>query len=504
MIKNIKITCLSVSTFLTILSCNNTNIENSTERIYINGDTNLIEEKIADIENGLLHAVVLAGQPIKTFSIYERMDYYDVPGLSIAIIKDNQIEWAKSYGVKRKNSTDSVSLNTLFQAASLSKPVTALVVLKLVEQGKIDLDSNVNDQLNTWKIPENKYTINKKVSPKDLILHTSGLNIPSFPGYSAGQKLPNIYDILNGNNLSNTESATVQFEPNSRWSYSGAGYEVLQLLLMEKMSMSFPELMQVELFNPLEISNSTFEQENLSKIRNDIALAHLESGEVVENGYHLYPEMAAAGLWTTPMDYAKIVCELQKEYQGNSNLILSEKMAKNALSRHYWHMALGFIMDEDGDSIALNFSGGNRGYICDIYSYLYAGSGAIIMSNSNNAGPLIESLYYSISKEYNWSKWKPDTISPVVLDFSVINRLKGEYNGLSRDNVEFSFVISGNPDSLIFNTADREYPIYAISETKFVIPEQDWKIWTFNSNNKIDSVRFKIDLYGRGIAKRKN
>ncbi len=503
MIKNIQLTCFTILTFLTIFSCN-TNKENRKERIYINSDTNLIEEKIAHIENGLMHAVLLADQPIKTFSIYDRMDYYDVPGLSIAIIKDNQIEWAKSYGVKRRNSTDSVSINTLFQAASLSKPITALVVLKLVEQGKIDLDSNINNQLNRWKIPENAYTVNRKITPKDLILHTSGLEIPHFPGYTENDSLPTLIDILNGENNSNTEAATVHFEPYSKWSYSGAGYVVLQLLLMEKLNMSFSELMQEELFNPLEISNSTFEQENLLKIRNDIALAHLENGEVVENGYHLYPEMAAAGLWTTPMDYAKIVCEIQNEYQGNSNLILSEEMAKNALSRHYWHMALGFIMDEEGDSIALNFSGGNHGYICDIYSYLNAGSGAIIMSNSNNAGPLIESLFYSISKEYKWSNWKPDTISPEILDYPEIDKLKGEYTGLSRDNEEFSFIITGNPDSLVFKTAGREYPIYAVSETKFVIPEQDWKIWTYNSNNKIDSVKFKIDLYGRGIARRKN
>jgi CubicO group peptidase (beta-lactamase class C family) len=504
MIKYIKLTRFAIITLIITLSCTDTNKEERIKKIYINGDTNLIKEKINRIENGLMHAVLLADQPVKTFSINERMDYYDVPGLSVALIKDNQVEWAKSYGVKRDNSSDSISINTLFQAASLSKPVTALVLLKLVEQGLIDLDSNINNQLSSWKIPDNKHTVNRKITPKNLILHTSGLEVPHYPGYSVGQQLPDIYDILNGNNPSNSEPATVQFEPNSRWSYSGAGYEVLQLLLMEKKGMSFPELMQEELFNPLKISNSTFEQENLLKIRNDIAIAHLENGEVVENGYNLYPEMAAAGLWTTPIDYAKIVCELQKEYQGHSNLILSKEMAINALSRHYWHMALGFIMDEEGDRIALNFSGGNHGYICDIYSYLNAGSGAIIMSNSNNGGPLIESLFYSISKEYNWSNWQPDTIFPVVLDVQVINEFIGEYYGLSRDSVEFSFVISGNQDSLVFKTADREYPIYSVSNTKFVIPAQDWKIWTFNSNNRIDSVKFKIDLYGRGIAKRRN
>ncbi len=91
MIKNTKSTCLSIFTFLIILSCNNTNKADITERVYINGDTNLIKEEIARIENGLMHAVLLEAQEIKTFSIYERMEYYYVPGLSIAIIEPNQV-----------------------------------------------------------------------------------------------------------------------------------------------------------------------------------------------------------------------------------------------------------------------------------------------------------------------------------------------------------------------------------------------------------------------------
>jgi hypothetical protein len=271
---------------------------------------------------------------------------------------------------------------------------------------------------------------------------------------------------------------------------------------MDKMNMSFPELMEQELFEPLSIENSTFEQENLENIRTDIAMAHLENGEMVEGGYHLYPEMAAAGLWATSMDYAKIVCEIQKSYVGESTIIMDKENAKNALSRHWDNMGLGFIMSDKGDRIALSFSGGNHGYTCDVYSYLHLGSGAVIMTNSDNGGPLIEEIYSSISQEYNWAFWKPDTISPIILDTSIINEIKGSYVGLSRDDKEFSFTISGSLEELVYQTKHRKYPMYSVSKDKFVIPEQDWKLWILKHDNKIDSLRFKLG-YGRGIAKRK-
>ena len=481
--------------FLLFVSCNQIK---KIERLLINGNTDQIKEKILRVENGLQEAVLITNQADKTFSIKERMEYYDVPGLSIAVIKDNRIEWAKSYGLKLKNSTDSVSLNTKFQAASLSKPLTAIVALKMVAKSIINLDSSVNRQLTTWKIPDNDYTADISITPRHLILHTSGLNVPGYPGYKKDSEMPELIELLNGVDKSNTEPTKVLAKPNTEWRYSGAGYSVLQLLMIEKSGAAFPELMKNELFQPINITNSTFKQEDL----HDIAFAHLENGQIVENGYHIYPEMAAAGLWTTPIDYAKMVCELQKSFKGESNLILSQKSAQYALSKHWGGMGLGFILRNNGDSTALAYSGGNHGYICDIYSYLHLGSGVVIMTNSNNGAPLIEEIYRSLSKEYKWIDWKPDTTQAISIDSELIKRVLGKYWGLSRDNEEFQFELIEQVNGLYYKTREKKYPVFAISDFEFIIPEQDWRLSLFNDNLAVDSLKFRLE-YGRGIARKK-
>ena len=478
-------------------SCNNQT--KKLDNLLINGNPTLIKEKIFRVENGLQEAVLLTNKHDRTFSLQERMKYYEVPGLSIAVIKDNKIEWAKSYGLKLKNSTDSVSLSTKFQAASLSKPLTAIVALKMVDKKKIQLDSSVNSQLTTWKIPENDFTTDISITPRHLILHTSGLNVPAYPGYEKDSEIPELIELLNGVGNSNTEPTKVLVKPNTEWRYSGAGYSVLQLLMIEKSELSFPKLMQNELFKPLNITNSSFEQESL----HDIAFAHLENGNVVEKGYHIYPEMAAAGLWTTPVDYAKVICELQKSYRGESNLILNQKSAQYALSKHWGGMGLGFILRNNGDSTALAYSGGNHGYICDIYSYLHNGSGVVIMTNSNNGAPLIEEIYRSLSKEYKWADWRPDTIHNITIDLVLINRIVGRYSGLSRDNEEFQFELINQTDGLYYKTREKIYPVFAISEFEFVIPEQNWRLSILNDNSEVDSLKFRLE-YGKGIARRKN
>jgi CubicO group peptidase (beta-lactamase class C family) len=483
-----------------ISSCN---FKNNYDRLLINGKESTIVQKIARVENGLQNAVFVSNAENDFYSISDRMKYYDVAGLSITVIKNNEIEWAKAYGVKSKNTTDSVTLNTIFQAASLSKPVTAIIALKMADEGQIYLDSSINSQLKTWKIPDNKFTKSTAVTPKQLILHLSGLNISHYPGYKKGQAVPSLIEVLKGEKPANTKITEVQIEPYTQWRYSGAGYSALQLLMNEKSQSTFPELMNEKLFKPLGIVNSTFEQENLSEIRDDIAQAYTENGEMVEGGYHIYPEMAAAGLWTTPIDYATIICELQKSYFGTSNLLLNKKSTHYAFAKHWGDMGLGYILRNDGDSVALAFSGGNHGYICDMYSYLHLGSGIVIMTNSNNAGPFIEEIYRSVSREYNWPNWKPDTIKALPVDSVLIKKIIGKYNGLSRDDEHFQFEILSIKDSLYYETNDRFYPLYAVSESEFVIPEQNWRLSVFQDAVSVDSLKFRLE-YGRGIAKRDN
>jgi len=479
------------------LSCSN---GKGSDTIYIANNTSGIKDKILKIENGLLPAVVIENENSITYSIIERMQYYDVPGLSIAVIKDNKIEWAKSYGLKEKGTTDIVTLNTMFQAASMSKPITGIVAVKLAEQGKIDLYKSVNEQLKSWQIPENEFTKKKAVTPELLLLHLGGLNVHGYHGYSVSDTIPTIIDILNGTGSANSEPMKVIMEPGTKWKYSGGGYTVLQLLMEEVSGKSFPQLMKENLFNPLGIKNSTFSH-NLSRSEEEsIAKAYKYDGSMVKGGYHIYPEKTAAGLWCTPSDYAKMVIEIQKAYFGQSNKIVSQKTAETLFTRNLGYMGYGFMIRLQGDSTAIAFGGGNKGFTCNIFSYFHQGSGAVIMVNSDN-GKVMGEILRSMSKEYSWPELKPKTMKAADVATSTLLNYVGTYKGISTDNVEFTFEISLENKCLYSTINNRTSKLYAKNEKEFIIPDGDWSI-SFK-DGIIDSLEFYVD-YEKGIANRIN
>lgn len=476
---------------------------NRPETLYIRKGSQAVDEKILRIENGLLPAGIIAGEPVKTLSVNDRMRYFDVPGLSIAVMKDYTIEWAKSYGVKEKGTNDSVTLNTMFQAASMSKPITVLIALKLEEEKKINLKLDINQQLKTWHLPENEFTRQRAVTPELLMLHLGGLNVPSFPGYSISDSIPDVKEILDGRSPSNTEAIKAVLVPNTKWSYSGGGYTVLQLLMEDASGTSFPKLMKESLFDPLELGNSTFEHNLTEKQQKLIAKAYKEDGKMVEGGYHIYPEKAAAGLWTTPMDYAAMIIELEKSYRGESDKIIRQETSRKMLKRYRGDMALGIVLKNTGDSIALAYGGMNEGYICDVYSYLKSGDGVVIMTNSNNGYMLIQEIYRSLAVAYGWPDFKPETIKTVPVSASVLSRYAGTFKALLEGKKEFTFDLVQNSDGLFFNDNTRSYKLYPVSETEFLVPDQEWRL-KFPDKDKIaDSVEFVI-RFESGTGKRVN
>jgi len=471
------------------------------ETIYIGENEQAIYEKILRIENGLLPASIIAGEPGKAFSINDRMQYFDVPGLSIAVIKDNKIEWAKSYGVKEKGTSDSVTLNTMFQAASMSKPITAMIALKLEEEKKINLKQDINQQLKTWQLPENEFTKQKAVTPELLMLHLGGLNVPSFPGYSISDSIPDVTDILDGISPSNTEAVRALMVPNTKWSYSGGGYTVLQLLMEDVTGTSFPKLMKDYLFGPLQLRNSTFEHNLPEKQQKLIAKAYKEDGEMVDGGYHIYPEKAAAGLWTTPMDYANIIIELEKSYLWESDKIISPETSHKMLKRYKGDMAMGIVLKNNGDSIALAYGGWNEGYICDVYSYLKSGNGVVIMTNSNNGYMLIQEIYRSLAIEYGWPDFKPATIKTIDVSSPVLSKYAGTFKALLEENKELTFDLVQKNDGLYLIDNNKSYKLYPISEVEFLIPDQGWRFKFPDKDIIPDSVEYVI-RFNSGIGKR--
>jgi len=211
------------------------------------------------VQNSLLPSVVVKGSSA-AMKLTERMEHYKIPGVSIAVINDGHLDWARGFGVKEAGMNDPVVPATLFQAGSISKPVAAMAALRLVQEGKVDLDANVNERLKTWKIPDNEFTKDKKVTLRELLSHTAGMTVHGFPGYDAGAPVPTLVDVLNGIKPANTGSIRVDMVPSTKWRYSGGGYTVMQQLLVDLTGKTFPQVAHDNVISRIGLQSSTFEQ----------------------------------------------------------------------------------------------------------------------------------------------------------------------------------------------------------------------------------------------------
>ncbi len=271
----------------------------------IQGDD--VDVKVNRIVNRLLPAAIIKGQPLPLMTLAERMKYYNVPEVSIAFFDNGRVVWARGYGLADKGANKPVTPDTLFQAASISKSVTAFAALRLVQQGKLNLDEDVNLKLVSWKVPDNEFTKKEKVTLRRLLSHTAGMTVPSVGGYRADEQMPTTVQVLNGEKTSN-DPVRVDRVPGKEFRYSGGGYVVVQLLLMDVTRKSFPVLMRDLVFEPLGMTNSTFE----APLPKSLWPKAAQPYEGPPNGWFFYSAMAPAGVWTTPSDLSRFAIEIEK------------------------------------------------------------------------------------------------------------------------------------------------------------------------------------------------
>jgi len=384
-----------------------------------------VAERIQRVENGLLPAVMIKGQTT-AMKLTDRIAHYKVPGLSVAVINDGKIEWARGYGVVEKDGGKPVTSDTLFLAGSISKPVAALAALRLVEQGKLDLDEDVNRKLKTWKVPENEFTKEKKVTLRGLLSHSAGLTVHGFPGYAVDAPMPTLVQVLNGEKPANTAAIRVDVAPGSRWRYSGGGYTVMQQLCMDVTGKSFPELTRELVFAPAGMRQSTYENPLPESLEASAATAHDRNADKVKGRWHIYPEMAAAGLWTTPSDLARYAIEVQRALAGQSK-ILSREMARQMVTVQKGSHGLGPALDNaDKESARFGHGGVDEGFEAFFTAYCQGERGAVVMLNANRAMPLAHELIRSIAREYNW----PDYLEPERVLAKVDPAVYQKYAGL--------------------------------------------------------------------------
>jgi len=361
-----------------------------------------LDERIQRVENGLYERS-WEGLPIgEKLTLAERMEYYKVPGVSIAVINDFQIEWAKGYGVLETGGNQPVTPDTLFQAASISKPVTAAAALHFVEQGLLDLDENVNDKLVSWKVPENELTEQEKVTLRRLLSHTAGTSVHGFRGYAYNEEIPPLQQILEGEPPANNPPIRVDMVPGTKWRYSGGGITIVQQLLKDIIGKPFPDIMQEAVLEPTGMMASTFKQPLPDDRRATAATAHNINGGPLGGKWHIYPEMAAAGLWTTASDLARFGIEMMLSYRGESNKILSEEMVEAMLSPQVeGFMGLGFTTQGEGLDHWFGHVGGNEGFRCIILAYPERGYGIVVMTNGDAGDSLYNEILMSVELEYS-------------------------------------------------------------------------------------------------------
>jgi len=428
--------------------------------------TDSVDQKIYRVLNNLHVETALQGR-YKRANLWDRLKYYHTPGISIAVINNEKVEWARGFGLKDLQTKDSVIESTLFQAGSVSKPVFTLATLLLKYRGKIDLDKDVNEYLTSWKVPPND-SWQPLVTLRQILSHTAGFTIYGFPGYMKSEELPTVPQILNGEYPANTERVVVDILPGSRSRYSGGGFTVAQLAITDYFKRPFSDIMYKTIFEPLQLRNSIFEQPIDEERLDQTATGHPWKNQPVKGGHHIYPEMAAAGLWTTPSDLAKIAVEIQKASRGKSDVIPKELVDEMFTPQIVEEaIGLGFWLSNEGDSMVFEHDGDDEGFITVFVAYRYLGKGAVIMINSNEGEDMIYELLRSIAAEYSWpNHYKEDIVTRIEVNHD-LKEYVGRYE--TADGLQSQILLI---DSDLYLRYMQQEPVklYPQSDDEFLSP----------------------------------
>lgn len=397
-----------------------------------------VTSRVQQVENSLLPYVPVEGLP--GWNLLERMRYHRVPGLSVAVIRNYKIDWVKAYGWADTTARTPVTPATLFSAGSISKLATAAAALRLVQQGRLSLDAPINTYLTSWKLPENDFTRKRPVTLRLLLSHQGGTSQSAYFGFVPSAKpLPSVVDILSGQPQAETRPVVVNQEPGIGFQYSGGGYLVAQLALMDVLKQDFTTLMDQLLFRPLKMRSTTFAQPLPATLQRRAAWAYSENSWFKGMPY-VYPQQAPAGLYATPTDLAHLLIEIQQAYRGRGQ-VLSQASAKAMLTpqvdvsggTYREQMGLGAFLLQRADrtdeaSRYFEHTGVNAGFLAYAIGSVTGGNGVVIMMNNNNgAAELGKELRRAVAKVYGWPDFLPTAIRPAKVPAQTLAAYAGRY-----------------------------------------------------------------------------
>ncbi len=423
------------------------------------------EAKIKLVENSL-------GDWVKTqydtiWNLEERMKHHNITGVSIAVIHNFKLDWVKGYGWADVSEQRPVTEKTLFQAASISKSLNGVGVLKLVQDGKLDLSADINKYLASWKFPYDSISKGKPITLAALLSHTAGLTIHGFPGYAQGENLPTVQQILDGEKPANTEAVRSFIEPGTSVVYSGGGTTMTQLIVTDVTGRPYDEFMQKAVLDPLGMNSSSFMQPPAAGKSKLLASGYKADGTPVKGKFHIYPEQAPAGLWTNPTDLGRYIIETALSYNGKSDKVLTSEYTKLRLEPVMEDAALGVFVMKNDSSYYFSHNGGNEGFACYYVGDVISGNGMVIMTNSDN-GSLCAEVANSVATVYGWKDYyKPVMKTVVDVNEAMLEGYTGTYEA---GGSTFTVKMEGN--RLLISP----YPgfwvrAYFTSETDFFVRE---------------------------------
>jgi CubicO group peptidase (beta-lactamase class C family) len=430
-------------------------------------------EKINAFENSLAGRVIIENEP--PYTLADRMKFYNVKGLSIAVVHNYEVVWAKGYGWADESEKRPVTPETLFEPGSISKTLNAVGVLKLVQDGKLDLDTDINTYLKSWQFPYDSLSNNKKITLRHLLSHTAGLTVHGFPGYAMNAARPTVPQILDGLPPANTPAVRSAFEPGIRFQYSGGGTTISQLIVTDVTGQPYDVFMYKNVLKPMGMVNSFYTQPPAVEKQALCATGYHRDGSAVPGRFHVYPEQGAAGLWMTPTDLCRFIIATQKAYAGKTAGVLTPEMTRLQLAPAGENMpGLGVFLHDKNGTLYFEHSAGNEGFCGEFFGSMEDGNGVAVFLNSNSFGILPE-VVNSVARVYGWKEfYKPVYKRTVTVPETILQEYVGVYMGapdrfvniLKKEDGYYQFA-DGNYSKMYFTSETEYFNMEATSEKRF-------------------------------------
>lgn len=376
----------------------------------------IIERIAADIPESIV------SQRSKPQRLEALMTAQKIPAVSVAVFRDGQLAWAHAWGTTDTVAGTPALSSTLFQAASISKPVAAFGAMTMVADGSLSLDKDISQSIIGWQV-------GSPITMRQLLSHSSGLGVSGFDGYEVGKPLPNVLQILNGQQPANSRAVVLEGQPGVAFNYSGGGFTALQALMMQTASKPFDVLMQDRVLGPLSMTESRFSQPLPANLVGISAKGH-QNGIPIVGGAHIYPELAAAGLWTTPRDLGKVAVSIQNALRGMSDGPLTPDSVRQILTPQVGGYGLGFGLETLHGQAVFKHRGLNEGF----ETYLVASAAdkgpstvIVVMTNGQGGSKLADGMVRAVARDYKWVAYAPQNVVETRLNVRQLREFEGLY-----------------------------------------------------------------------------